>query len=115
MTIDLIATNVYNSVKAPIKRGFSFIEIWMIGVQIPILVGIFEYSFILARKKYRPVKETPVINVQNNSITQSELKKANCDWNHSSYKTIDKWTFIGSLIFIFTFNIIYWSVAMNMN
>ena len=26
-------------------------------------------------------------------------------------KFMDKWTFIGSLFFIITFNIIYWSVA----
>ena len=52
VTLDLIATNVYNSVKAPTKRGFSYIEIWMIGVQIPILLGkhLFDlkvYSFFL--------------------------------------------------------------------
>ena len=47
-----IATNVYNSVKAPAKRGFSYIEIWMIGVQIPIPLGILEYAILLALKKY---------------------------------------------------------------
>ena len=52
VTLDLIATNVYNSVKAPAKRGFSYIEIWMIGVQIPILLGILEYAILLALKKY---------------------------------------------------------------
>ena len=52
VTLDLIATNVYNSVKAPANRGFSYIEIWMIGVQIPILLGILEYAILLALKKY---------------------------------------------------------------
>ena len=52
ITLDLIATNVYNSVKAPAKRGFSYVEIWMIGVQIPILLGILEYAILLALKKY---------------------------------------------------------------
>ena len=89
----------------------------MIGVQIPILVGIFEYSFILARKKYHRVKETPAIKIQNhrNALSESKKAKENYDWNCSSNITLDKWTFIGSLIFIFTFNIIYWTVAMNMN
>ena len=50
--MDLIATNVYNSVKAPAQRGLSYIEIWMLGIQIPILVGIFEYGILLAMKKY---------------------------------------------------------------
>ena len=52
VTLDLIATNVYNSVKAPPKRGFGYIEIWMLGIQIPILLGIFEYAILLALKKY---------------------------------------------------------------
>ena len=52
VTVDLIATNVYNSVKAPAQRGLSYIEIWMLGIQIPILVGIFEYGILLAMKKY---------------------------------------------------------------
>ena len=38
--------------KAPAKRGFSYIEIWMIGVQIPILTGLTEYGVLLALKKY---------------------------------------------------------------
>ena len=52
MTLFLIVSNVYNSVKAPAKRGFSYIEIWMVGVQIPILTGLTEYGVLLALKKY---------------------------------------------------------------
>ena len=66
MTLDLIATNVYNYVKAPANRGFSYIEIWMIGVQIPILVAIFEYAIILAMKKYQ------------SSITEDQKRKVIC-------------------------------------
>ena len=52
LTLYLISANVYNSVDAPNSRGFSYIEIWMIGVQIPILLGkhLFDlkvYSFFL--------------------------------------------------------------------
>ena len=53
MTLFLIVSNVYNSVKAPAKRGFSYIEIWMVGVQIPILTGLTEYGVLLALKKYQ--------------------------------------------------------------
>ena len=52
VTLFLIATNVYNSVNAPFNRGFSYIEIWMIGVQSPIIWAIFEYGFLLGWKKF---------------------------------------------------------------
>ena len=40
VTLYLIMTNVYNSVKGPESRGFSYIEVWFVGVQMPILAGI---------------------------------------------------------------------------
>ena len=88
VTLYLIATNVYNSVTAPTQRGFSFIEIWMIGVQIPILTGVVEYGILLAMKKYH--------KVEMNSVS----------------KTVDMSTFSGSLLFIMIFNIIYWSMGL---
>ena len=39
VTLDLIFANVYNSVEGPKSRGFSYIEVWMVGMQIPIIVG----------------------------------------------------------------------------
>ena len=51
VTLYLISANVYNSVEAPNNRGFSYIEIWMIGTQIPILLALCEYGFILHLKK----------------------------------------------------------------
>ena len=51
VTLYLISTNVYNSVDAPRARGFSYIEIWMIGAQIPILLALCEYGFVLCLKK----------------------------------------------------------------
>ena len=52
VTLDLIATNIYNSLKAPPQRGFSYIEIWMIGVYVPILLGILEYACLMTMKKF---------------------------------------------------------------
>ena len=52
VTLYLIHTNVYNSVDAPKDRGFSYIEIWMIGTQIPILLALMEYGIILCWKKF---------------------------------------------------------------
>ena len=88
VTLYLLATNVYNSVTAPTQRGFSYVEIWMLGVQIPILTGVVEYGILLAMKKYH--------KVEMNSVS----------------KTVDKWTFSGSLLFIMIFNIIYWSMGL---
>ena len=51
VTLYLISANVYNSVDAPKNRGFSFIEFWMIGTQIPILLALCEYGFVLHLKK----------------------------------------------------------------
>ena len=52
LTLYLIHVNVYNSVDAPQSRGFSYIEIWMIGTQVPIILALMEYGFVLYWKKY---------------------------------------------------------------
>ena len=52
VTLYLIVINVYASIEAPTGRGFSYIEVWMIGAQGVILMALLEYGFILAWKKY---------------------------------------------------------------
>ena len=44
VTLHLISSNVYNSLNAPQKRGFSYIEVWMIGAQ-----GVLDGSVIRIR------------------------------------------------------------------
>ena len=118
-------TNVYNSVKAPAQRGFSYIEIWMIGVQIPILVGIFEYATLLALKKYDKGKgksvfqddkdvqdPTPVVNFSQNILSVvTTTNKIELQWDIIE-RTVDKWTFVGTLAFILSFNIFYWFLTL---
>ena len=126
ITLNLIVTNVYNSVKAPAQRGFSYIEIWMIGVQIPILVGIFEYATLLALKKYhkgkgksasqddKDVQEstTPVVNFSQNILSVlTTTNKKELQWDIIE-RTMDKWTFVGTLAFILSFNIFYWFLTL---
>ena len=112
VTLNLILMNVYNSVNAPTKRGFSFIEVWLLGVEIPFLVGILEYGMILSVRKYKSKKKaTSVINVRT-AQSPKILADEEFDWNSLS-KSLDKWTFIGSILFIIIFNIVYWSVALN--
>ena len=60
VTLYLISANVYNSVDVPKNRGFSFIEIWMIGTQIPILLALCEYGFVLHLKKISKKSEFQV-------------------------------------------------------
>ena len=83
----LIQMNAYNTVPAPPHRGFSLIETWFIGIQIPILIAILEYGLILAMKKFWPV--------------QKELKE-------TILRKIDLFTFFLSASFLFTFISIYW-------
>ena len=52
VTLLLISSNVYNSVKAPSTRGFSYIDIWIIGSQAPIVFALFQYGFILLVMKH---------------------------------------------------------------
>ena len=49
VTLFLISFNVYNSVEAPPNRGLSYVDIWMLGMEFPILMAIVEYSMILGR------------------------------------------------------------------
>ena len=75
VTLQLIATNVYNSVIGPLERGFSYIEFWMIGVYIPILLGILEYAALLVLKKYHWSKTCS----KNIAILSSQDKGSNDD------------------------------------
>ena len=83
----------------------------MVGVQIPILVGILEYGILLAMKKYQTGKGTS-ITIKTINVGHHETNEK-YDWNVLS-KTLDKWTFFGASVFIMIFNIIYWSVALNL-
>ena len=71
LTLYLISANVYNSVDAPKNRGFSFIEIWMIGTQIPILLALYEYGFILYLKKTIKNGEDQVETMDQNDSGQT--------------------------------------------
>ena len=53
VTLFLISSNTYNSITKdiPHDRGFSYIEMWLIGTQGNILVALIEYAFLLAWKK----------------------------------------------------------------
>ena len=97
VTIYLISANVYNSVDAPKDRGFSYIEIWMIGSQFPILLALLEYGFVLYLKKV---------------VKLSNLDKAKIF--DEKIKMLDMATMIFNFCFFVIFTLIYWIVALNL-
>ena len=102
ITLFLISTNFYESLKAPQTRGFSYIEVWMFGTQSIILLAIFEYSFVLAWKKHRKSK-TEVTSKQINSKKSSRIKS-----DEQKIQMVDKITFLASIFLFVTFNVYYW-------
>ena len=99
LTLYLISANVYNSVDAPSNRGFSYIEVWMLGTQFPILLALFEYGLVLYWKKIaKPLDD------QNQRMNFDDSKQ-NID---ERIKWIDFVTMTISLIFIISFTSIYW-------
>ena len=99
VTLHLIAANIYISVEGPRQRGFSYIEIWMVGMQVPILIAIIEYGIILAMKK----QDTKRLNLRKISITKIAM--------YDFEKIVDKWTCYGSFAYIIIFNCAYWTAA----
>ena len=49
----LIVTTIHGTVEGPTARGFSYIEVWYVGMFIPIMVAIMEYAAILAMMKFK--------------------------------------------------------------
>ena len=86
VTLDLIFVNIYNSVKGPSTRGYSFIEVWMVGMQVPIFLGIIEYAVLLMFKRFE--------------LTDGCFNRLS--------KKIDIWTFVISSLYIVIFVTAYW-------
>ena len=95
ITLCLISFNVYNAVDAPPSRGFSYIEVWMVGMEIPIVMALLEYSAILGLKRCSQNKALGKIEF-NIKIDQLAAR-------------IDAVTFIFSITYFITFSIFYWS------
>ena len=96
VTIFLVVTTTYNGVKAPPGRGFSYIELWYIGVQIPILFALLDYGIILAINKYVNKKAPPK--------TPKKKKSSSLE---DTFKIADFVAFCCSLTFIAVFNSVY--------
>ena len=128
VTLYLISANVYNSVEAPPTRGFSYIELWMIGTQFPILLALCQYGFVLFLKKVdkKPLKNptnrkrivcSTIIKPSQNRHLPSELNKNQMldldepqpDLDERIMK-LDFATMIFSLVYFITFVSLYWTL-----
>ena len=99
VTLYLISAIVYNAVDAPRARGFSNIEVWMLGAQFPILLALFEYGFVLYLKKQ--------INKAENQVQTmtADDEGGNLD---DRIKQLDSATMILSFLCFTTFSLVYW-------
>ena len=112
VTLFLISSNIYSSLQAPQTRGFSYLDVWMVGVNGLILFAIFEYGIILAWKKYS--NDTP--SVSNNDIkTKLMAQRTKNSWfiinemtKEEKIKIIDMFSFVMSIVFFILFYMCYW-------
>ena len=107
----LIAVNVYNSVKGPPGRGFSYIETWNMGTQFPILLALVEYGLVLAWKRLVKHEED---KTQATKIHVKPAKSALTNKNSTmddKIQLLDMGTFLLSVTFFLFFNVFYWSLA----
>ena len=100
LTLNLIVVNIYNSVSAPEQRPFGYLEIWMIGVMTPILVGIYEYGCLLAWKKY----------TKSNKVNEKTGKYKMVEIDQFALK-IDRFTCCCAALFFLIFNLFFWNLA----
>ena len=102
VTLYLISCNVYNSVDAPKGRGFSYIEVWMLGAQFPVLLALCEYGFVLAMKKV----DKKLVADKNNMVNLDD----NLD---ARIKKLDFATMGFSFLFFVTFASSYWIIVLS--
>ena len=52
VTLYLLLINVYRGLQVPPSVGFGYIDFWFLLIQVPVLLAIVEYGFILVWDKY---------------------------------------------------------------
>ena len=103
VTLYLISANTYNSVDAPPGRGFSYIELWMLGSQFPILLALCEYGMILYLKKIAKKSHLQ------NQIMDTVDSGPKLD---DRIKKFDFKTLIFSIFFFSIFTFLYWIILL---
>ena len=98
VTLFLISTNVYGKVSAPQGRGFTLIELWMLGTNFPILAAIVEYACLL------------LLQARKVTALQGKL----LDNFNQHLKKIDNIAFIISFAYQIIFTFLYWVIAKSL-
>ena len=101
VTLYLISANVYNSVDTTENMGFSYVEIWMLGTQFPILLALFEYGFVLYLKK--------IAKQGDGQIQVPNQLESNLD---DKIKWLDFITMIISFVCFIIFASLYWIILL---
>ena len=99
VTLYLIVINVYASIEAPTGRGFSYIEVWFVGVQMPILIALLEYVCILVVMKLRDDLQVDFLRrriLKNKTIAMADIV-----------------AFSLPGFYFFVFNICYWTECLS--
>ena len=96
VTLFLISVNVYNSMDGPPDRGVSYVEIWLLGTQCPLILGLLEYAVVLTLLK-KASKIDEFDDVPDDDI--------------ANIQKYDKGTFIFSISYYLLFIVTYWSVV----
>ena len=104
LTILLISTTIYGGVEAPPQRGMSYIEIWIVGMQIPTLIAIFESGYALLR--YRRQKK-----FQESVQTMDSIEETSESVDIRLYDIV---TCVILIAYFLLFQIIYWMVALTL-
>lgn len=52
ITLYLVTINIYTSIEAHDTRGFSYLDIWISGMMIPIQIGVVQYGILLSISKF---------------------------------------------------------------
>ena len=99
VTMFLIQTGIYGSVDSPKFRGFGFLEMWYIGMQVPILMAIMEYGFLLVAIKYKG---------QDSYVTLGNRKKS----LEATMKRIDLFSFFSSFFSSTIFIVVYLAICI---
>ena len=84
ITLCLISINVYNAIDGPPSREYSYIEIWMIGMELPILVAALEYSIMLG------------------------IRRCHSKFIENCAGKVDAITCVLSILYIISFSVYYW-------
>ena len=109
VTLTLVSANVYSSINAPPQRGFSYIELWVVGMQLPIIIALVEYGIILGIKKYWNNKNG---NADNSKIflNRESNKELIKDLDDTIFKTVDKIFLVLSIVYFTIFCLCYWNL-----